>query len=624
MNVRPRAPTAETVVSEALRSWSGAISELARAVKAAEPLEVLLGRVAEHACRLIGFDFGAVMLADPSRERLMVRGAFGLSDAYVERLNTDVPLRVHAPVPGVDAPAARAVREGVTVTAADIAGLPDFDRLRRLAQDEGYHALLAAPLLTAEEPMGVLVAYSARARDFSAAEVELAELLAEHAAVAVETARLRESEQRAIDELSRANDALRRHQDVVDRAERQHRRLLELALDDVGLPRLVSWLAATVGASVTVEDVDRTVLAHAGADGYVPPPASAPPQELRRPSSVRERYELVELRPSTTVDGSATAWETPIVLGGEVAGRLWLTGAPSAPEAVERRTVERFALVAAFELLKERHGIEVEARLSQAVLTELLRQDGDDVPAGLAGRAAALGCDLAAPHTVVVLDVGTPPREDRYDTLARVARLAESVVAQERDRAGRTLVGIHDGALVLLVPAGWIDRERLRRLLARLEQVTAPQPVSAVIAGTGTSPAAHAASCRAARNALALMRRPDEGRILDLADLGVHGLVLEAGVASGLSAFARRLLDPLERHDRRHGAALVTTLRVWLREDCSAPATAAALVVHRNTVAHRLRRIEALLGHPLRSPSVLLQLQLAVVVRDVEEVGVDP
>lgn len=80
---------------------------ISRAVKAAEPLEVLLARVAEQACMLIGFDFGAVMLADPPRERLMVRGSYGLSEAYVDRLNTDVPLRVHAPEPGVDAPAAR-------------------------------------------------------------------------------------------------------------------------------------------------------------------------------------------------------------------------------------------------------------------------------------------------------------------------------------------------------------------------------------------------------------------------------------------------------------------------------------------------------------------------------------
>ncbi|HEY2223967.1 helix-turn-helix domain-containing protein [Actinomycetospora sp.] len=619
------APVTDVLVPTSLRTWLGAVTELARAVKLAEPLEVLLGRVAEQACTLIGFDFGAVMLTDPTGERLLVRGSHGLSEAYVERLNTDVALRLHTPDPGVDAPAARAVREGITVTAADIAGLPDFDRLRRLAEHEGYRALLAAPLRSGGEPIGVLVAYSARARVFTASEVELAELLAEHAAVAVETAALRESEQHAIAELTRANEALRAHQDILDRAGEQHRRLMELALDDVGLPRLVSWLASTLEASVTVESMDGTVLAHAPDTGYVAPPGHEAPRARTGPWSTRERYELVELRPWPADDPGAAAWETPIVLAGEVAGRLWLSGSWSAPAPVDRRTVERFALVVAFELLKQRHGVEVEARLSQDVLTDLLRDVGTEIPRALVERAAALGSDLTAPHTVVVLDVDVPEPEhgdgDGDDLRSWVARLAEAQVAGHRERAGRILVGLHDGALVLLLPAERNGPEQIRRVVRRLEQATRPHPISAVIGGTGTSPAEHAASSRAARTALELVRGSGGGRVLDLSDLGVHALLLEAGVAPGLAGFARRLLDPLEAHDARHGAELVATLRAWLREDCSTTATARALVVHRNTVAYRLRRIEDLLGHPLRSPSVLLQLQLAAVVRDVEETG---
>jgi GAF domain-containing protein len=45
---------------------------------------------------------------------------------------------------------------------------------------------------------------------FAASEVELAELLAENAVVAVETARLRESGQRAVTELTRVSEELRR------------------------------------------------------------------------------------------------------------------------------------------------------------------------------------------------------------------------------------------------------------------------------------------------------------------------------------------------------------------------------------------------------------------------------
>lgn len=609
----------EAVVPASLRSWMAAVSELARAVKSAEPLEMLLGRVAEQACALIGFDLAAVMLADPTGERLLVRGSHGLSTDYVGRLNTDHPLRVHAPVPGVDAPAARAVRDGVTVTVADIRALRDFDRLRQLADHEGYRALLAAPLLTAGHPIGTLVAYSSDARDFTAAEIELAELLAEHAAIAVETARLREREQHAIDELSVANTALRAHQDVLDRAEEQHRRLMELGLDDVGLPRLVSWLASTLQHSVTVEDVDGKVLAGAPESGYVPPPAHAPPRARRRSPSGHERYEPVELRPAGSDESAATAWETPVVLGGEVVGRLWLTGPGVAPDAVGRRTVERFALVVAFELLKGRHEVEIEARLSRDLLTDLLRDGGEQIRPGLLARASALGCDLAAPHTVVVL-AADPPGDGHEPGTPPQVRLAEAALARSEE-GGRPLAGIQDGALVLLLPGTPAVAERVRRLVSRLAEATAPQSVSAVIGSTGTSPAQHATAARVARCALDLLQGSGRGRVLDVGDLGVHALLLESGVASGLRAFSRRMLDPLERHDERHGSALVATLRTWLRLGCSAQATALELVVHRNTVSYRLARIEELLGRRLRSPDSLLQLQLAVVVLDVEESG---
>ena len=56
----PRVPTS-------LRSWMSAVSEIARAVNAAEPLEEVLNRVAVQACELIGFEFCAVTSSADSR-----------------------------------------------------------------------------------------------------------------------------------------------------------------------------------------------------------------------------------------------------------------------------------------------------------------------------------------------------------------------------------------------------------------------------------------------------------------------------------------------------------------------------------------------------------------------------
>src|SRR5262249_55435035 len=133
---------------------------------------------------------------------------------------------------------------------------------------QGYQALLAAPLRGSDDLTGVVIGYSVLAREFDAPERELVELLAEQVALALQTARLRAAQQEVIRELSRANDELCRGRAVLEWSEQRHHELMQLVLDEVGLAGLVSALAATLEASVTVEDVDGRVLASAPEENY--------------------------------------------------------------------------------------------------------------------------------------------------------------------------------------------------------------------------------------------------------------------------------------------------------------------------------------------------------------------
>jgi hypothetical protein len=57
---------------------------------------------------------------------------------------------------------------------------------------------------------------------------------------------------------------------------------------------------------------------------------------------------------------------------------------------------------------------------------------------------------------------------------------------------------------------------------------------------------------------------------------------------------------------------LLDTLRAWFAADGSASAAAARLHVHRNTVHHRLRRVERLTGRSLARPTAVGELHLAL------------
>ena len=361
-------------VPASLRSWMSAVSEIVRSVNAAEPLEKVLTRVAVQACELIGFEFCAVMLADERREYLHIAGCSGLTPDYLAQVSDGRSLRIRPPGPDLDTPAARAYREDQTIVVPNVLKAPSYGRLRHLAPTQGYQALLALPLRGSGDLAGVIVAYSVTARQFSGPELELIELLGGQAAMALETARLRAEQQEVIRELSRANDELRRGRAVLEWAEQQHHQLMQLVLDEVELPELVSALASALRASVTVEDTDGRVLASAPAEGYCPPPATAARQARAAERAQEEsgrRYTVARV-PVPAVNGrisaagglpaAAPAWAAPVVVGGELAGRLWVTALPADPEPVQLRVIERFALVVALLLLQQRHLVDVQSR----------------------------------------------------------------------------------------------------------------------------------------------------------------------------------------------------------------------------------------------------------------------
>src|ERR1700722_5447306 len=287
-----------------------AVSEIARAVNAAEPLEEVLNRVAAQACELIGFEFCAVMLADEQRQRLHIGGCSGLSPHYLAQVSGGRSLQIHPPGAALDTPAARAYREDRTIVVPDVRDAASYGRLQDLAPTQGYQALLASPLRGSGEKAGVIVAYSVTAREFGPPELELIELLGGQAALALETTRLRAEQQEVIRELSRANDQLRRGRAVLEWAEQQHHQLMQLVLDEVELPGLVGALATALRASVTVEDADGRMLARAPEQDYRPPPDLAarrvgPVRAALDNGEVGGRYQVVR------VPGGTAAWAAP-------------------------------------------------------------------------------------------------------------------------------------------------------------------------------------------------------------------------------------------------------------------------------------------------------------------------
>lgn len=127
-------------------------------------------------------------------------------------------------------------------------------------------------------------------------------------------------------------------------------------------------------------------------------------------------------------------------------------------------------------------------------------------------------------------------------------------------------------------------------------------PTDALARSAGEARQAHESAVADGRSVVSYRALPTVAYVLDR---------LDAGAAARLSA----VLDPLRDADGAHGV-LLQTLRVYLVEHGALGATAAALGVHRQTLASRLHRIEESTGLSLESPDDRTAAWLAVRVLD--------
>jgi DNA-binding PucR family transcriptional regulator len=82
--------------------------------------------------------------------------------------------------------------------------------------------------------------------------------------------------------------------------------------------------------------------------------------------------------------------------------------------------------------------------------------------------------------------------------------------------------------------------------------------------------------------------------------------------------FYEETLDPLERYDDEWESELVPSLRVYLEQGANLNSAARALFIHRHTLRYRLEQIADILKVDIDSQEVLLNLQIAFLIKDMK------
>jgi PAS domain S-box-containing protein len=166
-------------------------------ITAPHELSTLLQTLVERAARLLNASGGGLYLCDPDRREVRCVVSYNTPHDYTGTLLK--------------------YGEGASGTAAQTGEpliIDDYRSWSRRAgafeEQQPFSAVLCAPLVWKEQVTGVVVLLDdAQRRRFTEADLELLTMFANHAAIAVENARLYEQAQNEINERSQAEEALR-------------------------------------------------------------------------------------------------------------------------------------------------------------------------------------------------------------------------------------------------------------------------------------------------------------------------------------------------------------------------------------------------------------------------------
>ncbi|MGV9322018.1 helix-turn-helix domain-containing protein [Streptomyces sp. NPDC003660] len=553
----------------------------ARSLTALGEVDEVLRSIVRHAHELIGSDFAYLSLLD-AEGNLTLKAAAG----------TISPEFSSAHMPAGSGLGGRVIKSRAPFWVSNYGEtrfLSRDSRFDELMRSEGLMALLGVPLLAGERVVGVLFTADRTERPFEKDEVALFSAFADHAAVALDNARLYEESRVS---LRRLQDAYRTIEDQVatmERATAVHEALTGVVLTGGGPGDIAQLLVEHLRGTVTVHDRDDKVVAvrvpH-GQDAY--DDGQGPARDL-----LEEARRTGRCASARDGDGAVCS-VAAIQAGGDHLGSLSLTRHAEA-DPVDVRMLERSAQIMGLLTLIRDARVEAEDRVRGELLMELLSRA--PLHPSQRDRALAHGVDVDHLDVLVVVDCPHKPTSD-------VVRLLNALSPEWSGLAGE-----HLGRATMLLRADDAE-DAARTLHHRLRQTLGAPTLVLADRVTGQE---RPRSFTLAQRCLTLMRSLGEhDRGSSTQRYAMYALVFDPERSRDLDRFLHDCLGPLLEYDQRRSTDLVATTAAYFGHSGNLRHTARSLHVHMNTLLKRLDRIGVLLGEEWRSPDSALRLHLAV------------
>jgi purine catabolism regulator len=393
---------------------------------------------------------------------------------------------------------------------------------------------------------------------------------------------------------------------LMRRGDQMHRRFTELMLEGAGIPEVLSVLAQTIANPVVLERAGRGILYHA--------------THHAGDSDVLAGWKMLSC-------GLADAPESVLLpvpmAGGETWGSLAAMAIDSPLDEFDYVAVERAVALIALALLRSRQEEVLNVRERGNFLYNLLETELDDTEA--ANQASAMGFSRTTEFLLPFAVGGSFRSNDSSGRDDAAWGLVWRDIRAELESSGTPVIaGTRAGEDDMLIVVGLVHEGRRREMADRVSTVLRRAwerhfggPSTAVIAvgsavrnWSGLRPA-----LREAVDALAAAPGTSQRSWHDATRPELDRLLWSLRDTAELRAFVRQRLSSIIEHDRGRKAKLLPTLEAYCAHGGRKTETARALHVERQSLYHRIDRIEELLQEDLSAEETLLSVHLALRAR---------
>lgn len=593
----------------------GSLQQIAKRILSASELDEVLFSITRETTRLLNADIGGVFLRDG--DELVMRSCVGNVTLDIDRLRMKRGQGL-------------AGRVFDTARPCKVDDYLGSDLLNRdffwLARDERIRCAVGAPLHTREGVIGVLEVWRRRNVPFSDHDVRRVVALANLTTIAIQNARLYESQKSAVQQLTETNENLRRQNEFVRLSSQLQDDVIGALLDGGGVAAIARIVARHAAAEVAILGTDFGVMA-----AY--PPSVAANAWLTRVEAAS--LELPAHSNSTTATTPLDdSWLSlrPIVAGGNRIG--WVcTLSKDKPGDIQEAALRQAAVASALYCLEQHAASQARASALGALMWDLL-EGTSPVRQTALNRLKDFGIDLNGPTRVIHGTIEGLPETARgegwnMDTVERKQRAVREACERALSSGALKLIASRGNLVVAITSA--LDAARATKVLRSLHEAILVKDgvktfwgVSAPCDSPSQLPSAnYEATCAAL--AVVKLGTPKDPVVIH-EHLGVLTLLLQGnGNADGrdLRKFINRTLGPVLKYDSGHRGVLAKTIRAYLDNDCSLKLTARQLFVHEKTVRYRLLHFEELAGVDLRRHRERMSVDLALLMHDFATRSVD-